>query len=67
MISILNLFFVIQELGVPTTSSFCGGRTDASNDDGYSDFLSVGSSELNKFDKKIFELLLFYFSAKVAI
>ena len=60
-------FFAIQELGVPTTTSFCGGRTDASNDDGYSDFLSVGSSELNKFDKKIFELLLFYFSAKVAI
>ena len=40
-------FFAIQELGVPTTSSFCGGRTDASNDDGYSDFLSVGSSELH--------------------
>ena len=40
-------FFAIQELGVPTTTSFCGGRTDASNDDGYSDFLSVGSSKLH--------------------
>ena len=40
-------FFAIQELGVPTTTSFCGGRTDASNDDGYSDFLSVGFSELH--------------------
>ena len=52
-------FFVIQELGVPTTSSFCGGRTDASNDDGYSDFLSVGSSELHLIKDSLIITFLF--------
>ena len=52
-------FFVIQELGVPTTLSFCGGRTDASNDDGYSDFLSVGSSELHLIKDSLIITFLF--------
>ena len=52
-------FFAIQELGVPTTTSFCGGRTDASNDDGYSDFLSVGSSELHLIKDSLIITFLF--------
>ena len=38
---ILTILFANQEFGVPATKPFCGGRTDASNDDGYSDFLKV--------------------------
>ena len=46
----LTFLLANQEFGVPATKPFCGGRTDASNDDGYSDFLKVVPASIFNLD-----------------